>query len=75
MDKIRVADLTVDEFRDLIKEIVEQTMREIIEDPDEGLPLREDMEEALRRSLTAQRSGNVKMRPAKELADKLGLKW
>ncbi|HEX6383451.1 MAG TPA: hypothetical protein VF177_02165 [Anaerolineae bacterium] len=75
MEKTKVADLTVDEFRDLVKEIVEQTMREMIEDPDEGLPLREDMEEALQRSLTAHRSGSLKTVPVQELADKLGLEW
>jgi hypothetical protein len=40
-----VADLTVDELRDLIKEVVTQTILEIFGDPDEGLELREEIKD------------------------------
>ena len=40
MPPTRVADLTVDEFKDLIRETVKQTIVEMVSDPDEGLQLR-----------------------------------
>ena len=70
----RVADLTVDEFKDLIKEVVTQTILEIFGDPDEGLELREEIKERLRRSLAATQV-NGKTTPAQEVAAKLGLEW
>jgi len=69
-----VADLTVDEFRSLIKEVVTQTILEIFGDPDEGLELREEIKERLRRSL-AQTQANGETQPAQDVAAKLGLEW
>lgn len=69
-----VADLTVEELRELIKEVVTQTMLEMLGDPDEGLALREDIQERLHRSLTqAQTTGET--RSAQDVAAKLGLEW
>lgn len=69
-----VADLTVDELRSLIREVVTQTILEILGDPDEGLELREEIKARLRRSLaTTQAGGETKS--AQEVADKLGLEW
>ncbi len=48
-----VADLTIDEFKDLIKEVVSQTILEMLGDPDEGLELRDEIRDRLRRSLAA----------------------
>jgi hypothetical protein len=69
-----VADLTIDEFKDLIKEVVTQTILEIFGDPDEGLELRDEIQERLRRSLAATPVGG-ETRPAQEVAAKLGLEW
>jgi hypothetical protein len=69
-----VADLTIDEFRRLIKEVVTQPILELLGDPDEGLELQEDIEERLQRSLIdAQASGET--RPAQDVAARLGLEW
>ncbi len=67
-----VADLTVDEFRSLIKEVVAQTILEIFGDPDEGLELREEIKERLHRSLT---QANGKTQSVQDVAAKLGLEW
>jgi hypothetical protein len=75
MEDARVADLTIAEFRRLVKEIVRQTLREMASDPDEGLPLREDIEEALQQSLAAHRSGQMQTTSAQEAAKRLGLEW
>ena len=69
-----VADLTIDEFRDLVKEIVSQTLVDLLGDPDEGLELREEIEVRLRRSLASQEK-NGKTASAQDVAAKLGLEW
>lgn len=68
-----VADLTVDELKSLIKETVTQTILELFADPDEGLELREDVQERLRRLLATQLPG--KTISAQDVAAKLGLEW
>jgi hypothetical protein len=70
----RVADLTIEEFRDLVQEVVIQTLLEILGDPDEGLELRGDFAAELQRSLTAVEAGS-KTVPAQEVAERLGLTW
>ena len=65
-----IADLSVEEFRNLIKEVVTQTILEIFGDPDEGL----ELQEGLHRSL-AQTQANGETRPVQEVAARLGLEW
>jgi len=69
-----VAELTVDQLRQIIQEAVEQKISEMLGDPDEGLELREEIKARLRRSLEAERSG-AKGIPAQEVAAQLGLEW
>ena len=45
------ADLTVAELRELIRETVLEVISELIEDPDEGLELREEFVEEMERRL------------------------
>jgi len=71
---VRVAELTVDELKQIVREAVEQQMAEMLSDPDEGLELREEIEARLRRSLAAERSG-ARGIPAQEVAAQLGLEW
>ncbi|TEU12343.1 MAG: hypothetical protein E3J21_21250 [Anaerolineales bacterium] len=70
----RVAELTVDEFKQIIEEVVEQKLAEMLGDPDEGLELREEIKARLRRSLEAERRG-AKGIPAQEVTAQLGLEW
>ncbi len=53
MTSTKVADLTVDEFRALVQEVVVNTLSEMLGDPDEGAELREDFAEELRGTLVA----------------------
>lgn len=69
-----VAELSVDEFRQVIEETFEQKLLELFGDPDEGLELREEVKSRLRRSLKAERDG-VRGIPAKDVAAELGLDW
>ena len=53
----RIADLTVSEFRALVRETVIQSVAELFGDPDEGLAVRDDFAEQLRRSLAEVDAG------------------
>ena len=70
----KVADLTIDEFRDLIRAVVIQTLSEMLGDPDEGLELRDDFAEEFLGSLSAIETGS-KTTSAQKVAEKLGLTW
>ena len=50
---MKVADLTVEELRALIKEAVQEELREILADPDKGLELRPEFVERLQNSLAS----------------------
>jgi len=71
---IRVAELSVDELRALIREVVTQTMEDVLRDPDEGLVLLPETEDALRYSLRMVGQGG-KTVTAENVAEQLGLKW
>ena len=70
----KVADLTINEFRELVQEVVIQTLSEMMSDPDEGLELRDDFVEELKRSLADVEAGG-KTVPAQKVAERLGLTW
>lgn len=74
MSGARVVDLSVEELRDLIREVVSQTIAEMLSDPDEGLELRDELRDSLQRSLALVQSG-AETTPAESVAAKLGLKW
>jgi len=57
MNQPRIADLTVDEFKDLVRETMMQSFADLLGDPDEGLVLRDDFAEELRRSLAETDAG------------------
>lgn len=69
-----VADLTVDQFRTIIREVVVQTINEMIGDPDEGLELREDIRTKLQESIASVEAGSPIL-PAEVVAVELGLSW
>lgn len=69
-----VADLTIDEFKSLIREVVIETLAEMLGDPDVGLELRDHFRTALQRSRASAEAGE-KTIPAQGVAAKLGLRW
>jgi hypothetical protein len=69
----KVAELTVDEFRQVIENTVEQKLLEMLGDPDEGLELSEDIKARLNRARADKEAGRVIT--AKEVAAQLGLEW
>jgi hypothetical protein len=72
MNNAVISDPTVDELRNLIREVVAQTLLELLGDPDEGLELREEIQDRLHRSLAAT---PVESTSAQAVAAKLGLEW
>jgi hypothetical protein len=71
---LTVADLTVDEFRHLVRDVVAETLADMLTDPDQGLELLEDMKAELRQSLAVSQAGG-ETAPAEAVAAKLGLTW
>jgi phosphosulfolactate synthase (CoM biosynthesis protein A) len=69
-----VADLTVEELKELIRETVSQTIVEMLGDPDKEMELRDNVKERLERSLAAVQAG-AKTVPAHQVATRLGLEW
>lgn len=74
MAQSKVADLTINEFRELVREVVLQTLSEMLGDPDEGLEVRDDFATELQDSLRNVEAGDTTV-PAQKVAEKLGLTW
>ena len=70
-----VGDLSIEEFKQLVHQIVLDTLRELIADPDEGLPLREDFAAALQQTLHAVKEEQATLYTAEDVAKERGLEW
>ncbi len=55
----KVADLTIDEFRDLVRAVVIQTLSEILDDPDKGLIEKRKAEQLLNDTLETASSWSL----------------
>lgn len=51
---MKVADLTIDELKKLIREAIDEQFKEFLFDPDDGLELRDEVEQRLRASLASK---------------------
>ena len=69
-----VKDLSIEELKALIGEIVEEKLRDILVDPDAGLAHRPEIRERLLRDLQEPRREGKNI-PAAELARRRGLEW
>lgn len=72
---MKVKDLSSVELKALIQEAVEKAMLDLLGDPDQGLELREGIQERLKHSLERVRKGEQGVVPAEEAARKTGLTW
>lgn len=70
---MKVKDLSVDDLKTLIGEVVEEKLKEVLGDPDSGLELRPEIAERLKKSLEAIKCGE-KGTPMEEVARRLGIK-
>ncbi|MEJ5197402.1 MAG: hypothetical protein WHX53_00620 [Anaerolineae bacterium] len=73
MTQATIADLSVDEFKRLIHDVVIQTFSEMLGDPDEGLELRDEFKLEPQRALATAETR--KTSPAHDVAARLGLTW
>lgn len=67
---MKIADLSFDELKELVKGLVDDRIRELLGDPDLGLQLSEALRTRLRNALTSETRVT-----GEEIADKLGLRW
>ncbi len=65
---MKVADLTIDELKKLIREAIDDQFKEMLFDPDNGLELKEEMEQRLRASLASK-----ERIPLEKVKERLGL--
>jgi len=70
----KVKDLTIEEFKAVIGEVVEEKLRELLTDPDSGLTLRPEIEARLRQQLQNPELEGKSI-PAAEVARRLRLEW
>lgn len=69
---MKVTDLSTEDLKALIGEVVEEKLIEVLGDPDWGLELRPEMAERLRKSLAALERGEKGV-PLEEAAKRLGI--
>lgn len=72
MNTLKIADLTIDEFRGLIREEVKQTLLEVLADPDVGLEVREEVKVRLQQSLLAVDAQTISV---EKIAKRFGVDW
>jgi hypothetical protein len=65
---MKVTDLTIEELKKLIWDVLDEKFRELFFDPDNGLELREEVEQRLKASLSSK--ARV---PFEEVKKRLGL--
>ncbi len=65
---MKVSEMSVEELKHLITQIVEQKLEELLGDPDWGMELKEEIKERLRKT-----SGVERGIPASEIGKRLGL--
>ena len=71
---MKVKDLSSAELKALIQEAVEEALLDLLGDPDQGLELREGIQERLKHSLERGQKGERGI-PAEEVAREAGLAW
>ena len=65
---MKVTDLTIEELKKLIWDVLDEKFRELFSDPDNGLELREEVEQRLKASLSSKERV-----PFEEVKKRLGL--
>lgn len=69
-----VKDLSTEELKALIGEVVEEKLRELLADPDAGLAIRPEVRDRLLQDLQEPRKDGENI-PAAELARRRSLEW
>lgn len=67
---MKLTEMSVEELKQLIGQIIEQKLEEILGDPDQDMELKEDIKARLGRTLKIKKGI-----PAAEVAKRLGIVW
>jgi hypothetical protein len=67
---VNLQELTPDQFKELVKGMVDDRLRELLGDPDLGTPMEEALRARLKHSLATKERVS-----GEELAEQLGLRW
>ncbi len=67
---MNLADITAEQFKELVRGIVDDRIRELLGDPDLGQPLEAALQARLRESLLS-----CERLSGEEVAERLGLRW
>jgi hypothetical protein len=70
MQPMNLDDLTPEQFKELVRGLVDDRLRELLGDPDLGLALGEAAKTRLRQSLAS-----AERLSGEDVAEKLGLRW
>lgn len=71
---MQIKDLTIDELKALIRATISETLQELLNDPDWGKEIKEEIKQRLSRSVKQTEAGDRSI-PAEEVAKKMGLNW
>jgi CHASE3 domain sensor protein len=69
---VQIKDLTIDEFKVLIRETVEDALQDLLLDPDQGRPLKDSVRQQLL-AMRERRLEHSQAIPAAQVIDELGL--
>jgi hypothetical protein len=67
-----VAEMTANELKDMVEDLIEEKLIQMLGDPDEGFDLQESLRDRLRAQKQAVAAGN-RGEPFEDLARRLGL--
>lgn len=71
---MQVQEMTIDQLKGLIRQTVEETLEQLLRDPDLGFELKDSVRERLQRSLEETERG-VQAIPLEDVVKKTGLHW
>jgi len=71
---MRIEGVSKEELKEMFREAVEEALLEVFGDPDEGLKLRPEIRERLKRSLERIQQGEIGI-SAEDVAKQKGLVW
>ncbi|MGF1567252.1 MAG: hypothetical protein ACFCVD_04135 [Nodosilinea sp.] len=69
---MQIKDLTIDEFKVIIRETVEDALQDLLLDPDQGRPLKDSIRQQLL-SMQTRHSQGKRAIPLAQVMDELGL--
>jgi hypothetical protein len=71
----KISDLSIDELKSLIRDVVEQTIKDLFSDPEQGLEIQEGVFHYLQQSEKLIKSGEMITVSDHQVAEKLDLEW